>query len=356
MIIDTAKEIGLESEEICNFYKKNWNRLVILADHKFYTWQFLSGPESKGDDCLVAYDERKKIVAGVMGLNSRPFILGGKSLKGAELTTWIVSEEYRTSGCGAKMLMRLMQDYEVLLGMGISEDALKVYLRMGFKFLKEIPRFLKIINLDKVSKYLEISQLGRKLMKMNSDQNPIETIPKELKDLGELSEIADKLGGGLNHFSRNKNFLKWRYFDHPYFNYKYLKFTLGLKNCAIVYRIDYPNSEFRIAHIVDIFGDENIFSLAISQLHHIFEEEKIDVVDFYCTSSRVYCHFIYNNWFSIKDERFVRFPHLFSPIEMVEPLSTSLIYWARDGLRELADMGKLYVTKQDCDFDRPTLI
>ena len=76
MIIGTAKEIGLESEEICNFYKKNWNRPVILADHKFYTWQFLSGPESKGDDCLVAYDERKKIVAGVMGLNSRPFILG----------------------------------------------------------------------------------------------------------------------------------------------------------------------------------------------------------------------------------------------------------------------------------------
>ena len=38
---------------------------------------------------------------------------------------------------------------------GISEDA-KVYLRMGFKF-SEIPRFLKIINLDRISKYLELS-------------------------------------------------------------------------------------------------------------------------------------------------------------------------------------------------------
>ena len=353
MIIDTAEKIGLDSGEICDFYQKNWNKPVILSDRKFYNWQFIGGPQSKANDCLVAYDERKKIIAGVMGLNARTFILGGESLKGAELTTWIVSEEYRTSGCGAKMLMKLMQDYEVLFGMGISEDALKVYLRMGFKFLREIPRFLKIINLDRISKYLEISQLGLKLMKMTNVQKEIEA--EEFNDLEELSEIADMFSSGLNHFSRNKSFLKWRYFDHPYFSYKCIRFSSGSKSCVIVYRIDFPDSEFRIAHLTDILGDDEIFSQAIYKFCNLLETMEIDIVDFYCTSSRVYSHFLYNNWFSIKDESFVRFPHLFSPIEMVEPLSTSLIYWARDGLRELADMGKLYVTKQDCDLDRPTL-
>lgn len=63
-----------------------------------------------------------------MGLNKRIFYSAGQCLNGAELTTWVVDKQVKGSGAGAKILNFITDNFTVLFGMGISQDALPIYL------------------------------------------------------------------------------------------------------------------------------------------------------------------------------------------------------------------------------------
>ena len=107
-------------------------------------------------------------------------------------------------------------------------------------------------------------------------------------------------------------------------------------------------------HCVDLLGDEGAFPSALSFLENEAVKEKVDVIDFYSTNTKINAHFIARNWFSVLDCDFFDFPHLFHPIEMRKPSTTSLIMWCKEQDPSFYDIGNLYISKQDCDFDRPT--
>ena len=103
--IDFVSNLPVTSELVRNFYADNWKKKIALSDKKFYEWQFVHTPNSVNKDhCVIAYEDHKKEILGVMGLNKREFFLNNNSVNGAELTTWIVSEKVVGSGLGAKIL------------------------------------------------------------------------------------------------------------------------------------------------------------------------------------------------------------------------------------------------------------
>ncbi|MCG3864927.1 MULTISPECIES: hypothetical protein [unclassified Photobacterium] len=120
----------------------------------------------------------------------------------------------------------------------------------------------------------------------------------------------------------------------------------------VVYRID-QLPELNIMHCVDLYGSSSAYSAAISYLEEQAIHNNIDIIDFYSTNTRVNSIFIEKNWFSVLDYDFIDFPHLFHPLEMRTPSTTSLIMWCDNKVSGFYDVGKLYITKQDCDFDRP---
>ena len=79
---------------------------------------------------------------------------------------------------------------------------------------------------------------------------------------------------------------------------------------------------------------------------------KIDFVSNLPASS-VYKFMLSDGWFSINDDICFQFPYLFHPIEMKNPPTTSIIYWAKNQFAEMADLSKLYISKQDAGLDRP---
>src|SRR5687768_3998286 len=97
--IGPTYQLGINSEAVRNFYKKNWNRRIALSLKSFYNWQFVQPPENDSQDwnCVAV---RRATILGVMGVNRRTFYLERKPLKGAELTTWVVSETARGLGVG----------------------------------------------------------------------------------------------------------------------------------------------------------------------------------------------------------------------------------------------------------------
>lgn len=356
MIIGSVADINIASERVAKFYADNWAKPIVLSDKKFYDWQFKYTPSNGGEDsCVVAYDETNDAVAGVMGLNKRDFYLSGERLRGAELTTWIVDEKYRSTGAGAKILKKITEDYEILIGMGISQAALPIYLRSGFRYIKQIPRFVKVLNYEAIKSVCEVDSIGLKLLNSWKGLSSAKYISKEFVG-SDVDAAFDSFKSGVNLFSRYFTDIEWRYINHPYFNYKifFVKGDGSDVGAVVVFRIHEPREGFKVLHLMDIYGDSNSINAGRSFVEDYSLSNSVDVIDFYCTSSEVYRHFISNNWFSICDDNCFKFPHLFSPTEMRTPPTTSLIYWASERFSELANLSKLYVTKQDADLDRPT--
>jgi len=358
--IDFVSNLLVDSEIVRRYYAENWKRKIALSEKKFYEWQFVDTPNSeKKDYCVIAYDDDKDEILGVMGLNKREFYLSNKSYEGAELTTWIVSEHVVGLGLGAKILGFIQEKFDVLIGMGISEMALPIYMRSGFRYVKCIPRFVKVINFDPLKPHSLYTNLAVKLIKKWGIASTNQFFAREVS-FNEYDELFNFTKEAVNLFVRDNAHRIWRYETHPYFKYK--QYFVGSSSdtksgkAFVAFREESSLPDFKILHIMDLLGEASSIPSAISFVENYAKDNGFDVIDFYCTASSVYRFMLNSGWFSINDDLCFQFPHLFHPIEMRTPPTSSLIYWAKNNLSEMADLSKLYVTKQDADLDRPTLL
>ena len=162
--IGFADELYVNSSQIMDFYKTHWQRKIALSDKVFHAWQFEDAVENRGaNTCVVALNDGRLV--GVMGLNKRIFNYGDQCLNGAELTTWVVDKKFKITGAGAKILNFIINNFEVLFGMGISQDALPIYLRTGFHYLRYIPRYIYVIDAKKILEISECTNYAPKLVK-----------------------------------------------------------------------------------------------------------------------------------------------------------------------------------------------
>lgn len=347
IIIGSASELSLDQKEICLFYENNWERKIALSNVDFYNWQFIDNPNNTSNDsCCVALDGDQ--IIGVMGLNERDFYLSGKQRKGAELTTWVVSQNKRNSGIGPKMISYLKENYEIMIGMGISQAALPIYLRSGFRYIKAIPRYVHPINWDRLAPFIKSSPLAKKYSREHKLKKDfiIQEANEEV-----VNNIFSKFNTSSNSFSRYWKDIKWRYDKHPYFDYSYF---IVNNSCFVAIRIDRQIDGFTMAHCVDIFGDKDQYQSAITAAISFAVDNNADAIDFFSTQSSLCSTLNEMGLFSTLDHDFFVFPHLFHPVEIRNPATTSLILWSKDDFSNMLDMGKLHITKQDVDLDRPT--
>ena len=351
--VGDADELGVDSKSITEFIQREWQRPIALSLPWFYDWQFRQSPDNAGTDrCILILDEDDQVF-GFMGLNNRRFYLGGRALKGCELTTWMISEQVRGMGYGAAMLNYLKGSYEVLVGMGISDMAIPVYTRLGFRYIRHIPRYVRVFNLKAVKSFSEITPLGHKLIHQYA------SIPKmSYKShhiaLADAAPLAHSLHRDFHCFSRDAEYLKWRYSGHPVYQYLCFSVEVAEHTAVVILRIE-EKEPFKIVHVIDIFGNELAFPGVVHFLEDFCKDINADFSDFFCTSPRVSHVFWFHGWFSVLDDHYIQVPNLFYPIEMRNPPTTSVTFWSKYDMCSLLDQSRLYITKGDCDLDRPTI-
>jgi len=358
LVIGSAHSLAVDSTRVSAFYAAHWQRRIALVQEDFYTWQFKSLPLAKGiDNCVLAYDPKAGRIAGVMGLNSRPFYLSGQAVNGAELTSWVVDEEYRGSGTGAKILSHVVSTYDVLVGFGVSAMALPLYLRSGFRYLAAVPRFVRIYDPDIVASIGKVDPLARKLAREWHDAFP--AVPHSVAEVSvqEVDSLFGRLVAAFNLLARDAVHLSWRYTQHPTFKYRQfiVRPAAGSATALVVLREETCVPGITICHVTDCIGDDAAMAAAFSFIDAYCREAGVHVADFYCTATKINKYPLSRGWFSTVDDSCLMFPHLFRPVEIRTPATTSMIYWAKREFTEMCDFSRLYITKADADFDRPTL-
>lgn len=352
--IGNASELSVCAEDVSRFYRQNWRRQIALGLPSFYRWQFCLPPVNAGQDRnCVAVAPTGEILA-VMGLNERPFVMDGEERRAAELTTWVVSEDHKGRGIGRQMMNYLQASYEILLGTGISDEALPIYLGHGFSWIRFVPRYYRVLNLAAVRAISSVTPLGERLAEKWKSQAADRYVARACTPES-LAPCFDSIQSQVNFFSRDARHLSWRYRDHPVYAYEcYQVSAPGGQPCAVAMRFD-EVSGVRLAHVVDCAGPWSSLPAATAFIDSLCRDRQADAVDFWCMNARLGAHFRTSGWFSAVDSPYFELPSLFYPIEVRSPPTTSLAIWAQSRLSELTDCATLYVTKSDLDLDRPTL-
>jgi hypothetical protein len=355
LIVDSAVNLKVDDDIIRNFYLKNWSKPIAICNKKFYNWQFLKlNSKPNKNFSVVVIDDKNQELAGIMGLSERNFLLNNQIKKGAELTTWIIAQKYRGLNVAFSIMSYLKTHYDILIGLGITDLALSIYRMAGFRYLNAIPRFVKICNIKSFSKNFTLDFFSKRLCSYKTNNNLKYSI-FEISNSDENIPNYYSCFKNFNLFSRSIEYLKWRYLDHPVYKYKvFVISSLDYNHQALVaFRIEDSIENFKILHIMDCIGDEKAISLALNFIDKFCEDNNIDVADFFCTATKINKFFLEAGWFSALDDKFFQFPHLFHPVKFMDPPTTSMVYWSKNDFLEMCDFSKLYITKQDCDFDRP---
>lgn len=355
ILITSAKDAGITDAALCEFYAQNWNRPIALQREDFFHWQFSAAPESGNGNHSVVATRGDKVIA-VLGATPRSFRFAGHEFKAAELTTWIVAEEARGLGLGSRILDHLQNEFDVLTGAGITAQALPLYLKAGFTFQAQIPRFFYVTDFDAIKTFASpkpsaIAAVKKRQLMGETPQN-LSATKCNPKDIGQLAQNIPSLVG-LN--TRDANYMEWRYDQHPVFQYE--AFLIGAnsqRQTGVVLREDAVDGA-SFLHLADVTGDPDNFSEAIAFAENEAQRRGCAFVDVSTTLGTLNAVLRSRGWNSSVDDQFIELPSLFYPVEFRRPPTTSIVFWSRERKGDLYDFGKLHFTKGDLDLDRPTL-
>lgn len=348
-----VSEAGVDAETVGAFIDAHWQKRVALASARFFRWQFSQSPGNVGRNrCLLVLDE-KDAIQGFMGVTPRPFVLDGRRRPGAELTTWILSEAVRGLGLGKAIVQRLQQSYDAIIGMGISESALPIYATHGFKYMRHLPRYVRVFDAERVAPISKLEPLGERLIRVAPAPIDVRFQAGPI-DFPAAAELAEPIHRSFNCTVRDADYLRWRYAEHPIYRYEAFGVTHDAGRAAVVLRQD-DVGELRVLHVVDFLGRATDVPAVLAFLEAIGRERRAALADFYCSADPIGHQFWTHGWFSCVDDFHIQVPNWLHPIQMRIPPTTSLILWARDDVGALLDRSRVYITKGDCDMDRPTL-
>lgn len=346
-----ASTFGVTAEDTTDFYRRHWERPIALSLPGFYRWQFVDTPEAGGRDfSSVAVSDGG--LMGIMGCTPRGFLLDGRRCRGGEITTWVVQAEARGKGLGRGIIADLQARYDVLIAFGIGQAAIPVFVTSGFSYIAALPRFTRVLDLDALRPIAEIEALGERLAARHTPFTARYSAAPT--DPAEGAAITAPLADRTNMFARDEAYLRWRFVDHPVFDYELFAVSSGGAPALVVTRT-FDVRGIRIVFVADILGADRAIPGALHFVEDFARKRQAALVDVTATGGALTGQLRRAGWFSTLDDRWFRVPHLFYPVQMKDPPTTSAAIWSRFTDSSICDVSRLHLMKSDIDMDRPTL-
>lgn len=319
------------------------------AQKEFIQWQYKSSVFQKDKDnySILAAFYNDKIMA-IDAYLPWKFFIDGKEYSAVWDIEWLNNSKVK--GLGRKLVKNVNDSMDLYCGYGYNSYSKKAYNSMGFSLNDEIER--KIAFLDE-EKCIEL---------FSNDENDafIRSNIVKFKESNfflhkSIDTISDNYWNSLLKNMRvvsyrAPDYLQWRFFEHPYINYKIVSDEKNAENGIAVLRIEQiKNSPYTIARIVDLMpvtGQENRLLDAVISFCN---QEKIVFVDFYCISYTIAEIVCPKPFISLKEHKQFDIPMLFQPIEIRERKSINFVL--NKNINIPFDFNDMYATKADSDQD-----
>ena len=340
------------NEKLHKFYDETYGKHHILHNLKHLEWQFKNNPYHESDDfSLVIIENNDKIKSH---LGYIPIKL--KILDTNVMALWHVSfftlEEFRGTKLGTKIIDLSNSFGDLSMVLSGSEGTKKIYTNMDGKDLGLLHRNIKILNKEKLERYddtiknIQVHQI----IKPNLGKiERIKQLPLEYEKF--WNNVKNRFPITID---RSKEYLIWRYFEHPIIDYHFLNFIVNdeLQGYAVI-RFEDNNEEIKAARLVDLICNESFDEVF---LNHIISycNSKVDFIDFFCTGNFYKNGLFLTNFFDNNENGF-NIPTVFNPIDFNRRLNINFFVSNNSKNNYNIDLNNInnwYLVKSDSDQDR----
>jgi hypothetical protein len=353
--------------------QNHWKPGHILArDAELLRWQHRYPGKAEQLSILLAEDEGAPV--GMMGLIPVGFSVRGERLSGAWLALWLVVPEQVQQRLGLRLLKQVFaQGYDVVCCLGFREETTRgIYRALQFDTWDQIPRWVRVLSpqalegllADPSGSYPAAARQAWLATGQESAASPSSSRVRLLEwneetaarwDRAWRQQFAPQLVGTW----RDSGYLRWRYVDHPRFQYR-LQFAedrlTGSVSGLLVYRREpVCHGAATILRIVEFLATEVAGGALARAVSEAGREAEAAFADFFCTSPGSAAALEANGF--VREENMpAPLPSRFQPLDFHRARLNGA-FWIRPEVRQegsgcLRSAG-LYVTRADGDQDRP---
>jgi hypothetical protein len=287
---------------IKKFLNDHWAKNhIYVRNPELFNWSFHHPHIWDQEGYSFALALEKEEIVGILGGVPFRFNCFGQISKGIWLVNWMLRPDFRR-GLVSLQLQNMFRrkPFETFIGFGNKPSVVPLYRARGFKILHDIPRHFVVLPqaldrmkdllsltypewpLDRVHKLASEFQLVGMPEASEESQN---SIPTSWNQQG-WSHLAKTSVGA----ARDYEYLKWRYLDHPLFQYRVISLTDGERIGILVWRLETIHRTTqhgveevdRLGRVVEFlpFSAQNAKDL-ISHLYLELDEESALGADFY---------------------------------------------------------------------------
>jgi GNAT superfamily N-acetyltransferase len=276
-------------------------------DDRFWNWEFREGPDGKAF-VYVVEDEHK--IIGHFADIPRRFYVQGEVVLGTLSVDLMVHPDYRRKGIfeamGTYGVRRVKQENGLFLfAFPIRPETIQGFKKLGWREVVELPVLVYPIRFVGIARrYLSSAALSHVFGGISRCFYFLLTGLKRRKGAEEVElEKMDSLDDQFDTFwekaststfspimgVRNRNYLNWRYLQHPTRNYSIYRAKRNgeMKGYIVLRRVELLG--FNSTVIVDLLAlDEGILSVLVEQGIQHSQQEASDLVGFMVPKGHLY--------------------------------------------------------------------
>lgn len=343
--------------ELQAFIDEHWKRRHILArDADLLRWQH---PRSAGELSILVAQEKGEML-GILGIVPADCGFYGERRPGAWLTTWVARADARDRHVGLALLRSVIDETDGLVAtIGGNATTMRILGVMGFSLIPAVPRWVLPGSRDALRGLL--GAMTADVVRVSPRARANAGAPGyAVVDWHERHAAAwdrawsERFAPRLVGTWRDAAYLRWRYLEHPRFRYEVRLATRdGEVSGLLVYRRQrVQDRSEEVVRIVELLAVDDAAHALLEAVVDGAMEPSTALADFYCTSTSLAAP-LRAAGFHDAEHLGVPIPGLFQPLDQGRTALTGA-FWApaRWGVEPFVG-DDAYVTRSDCDQDRP---
>lgn len=365
-----------------SFIDTHWSPGHVLSrDAALVRWQHRHPTDPDRLAVLVA--DRGDEMVGILGLIPISFCDHGRRLDAAWLTTWQVRPGRDVQVAGLRLMGDAIRRYAVVGTIGANAYVMPAFEALGFDTWPQVPRWVRVLDAPALDALLapDIYPESTRAAWCGGadgaadDQEPAPTGPVESGAAESeaidwrLVDYRDEHAAGwdaawretfapdLRGTWRDAAYLDWRYRAHPSFDYS-VRLVLDDSGAACGFAVDrverLRDRPEVVTRLVEFLATDEAAPALAADVIARARAADATMIDFFCTGAP-FARPLERAGFVREDEMPSALPSLFQPLEPSPRQLRAAFRVAREHgeTAEFFRSPELYLTRSDCDQDRP---